>query len=270
MTQASEFCTKLGETYRSLNELNIVIENLSRFEQALFADCNSNPQDIYTLGSKVSECYESTATKIRILQTIVDAMITSETEDSLEASLPSNEEVQNLLTTFFKGKIKTKASPIPPNCGCYAHRNKTPSKGHFICYKSGKLKYLLMVVLSFKESVTVAYDPTELQAGTIQLQSNQWNPLPTMIPEKPSSRWEYPKNSMVLALYPRDDELRWTSEFYPAKVIQRPSDLDKNSSDENYVRGYQLDFGENDRDIQLVPEQFVVFYAPDWKKDDGF
>ena len=269
MNQSSEFAMKLTETFQSLTELNFAIQNLSQKEQAFYAEFNPRTSDILSLGTKIKESYESTINKVRKLQTMVDSMITPETEGKLEASLPSNEEVQNLLTTFFKGKIKTKQSPIPPNCGCWAHRTKQPTKGHFICYRCGKLKYLLMVVLSFKDGVCVAYDPTELSAGTIELKLDQWNPLPTMIPEKPSSRWEHPKNSMVLALYPRDDDLHWTSEFYPAKVIQRPVDQDKNSSDENYIRGYQLDFGENEPDIQIVPEQFVVSYAPDWKKDDG-
>jgi hypothetical protein len=254
--EQSDFSSKLTDTYRALSELNIAIRALASEEEKLYSTPNPTTTDIQILGGQIKESYQSALSKISILRGMVDNLITTENDGSMEMILPSNEDAQNLLKTFIKGKVKLRAPPIPTNAGCYSWKLKTLQTGQFICYKAGPEEYILMVVLSFENETCLAYDPTDLKSGFKELEKDSWIPMPTVLPEKAIARWEFQKNADVLALYPNEgDELGWTTVFYPAKVINRPCDQD---NDPGTIRGYDLDFSQDGNDIRRVPEQFVV------------
>jgi hypothetical protein len=171
-----------------------------------------------------------------------------------------------MLKTFFIGKIKTRGSPMPIYCGCYAWKVKNPHYGHFICARMNG-SFLLMIVSSFEHQICSAFDPTNIADGIklISLVEEDWTPLPTVIPDRPLGRWEHSKDAVVLSLWNEtgsDDG--WSTEFFTAKVVARPSDRAGESE-----RGYLLNFCEsvNERDaVRIVPEQFVVGFPNEWKK----
>ncbi|EAY20641.1 hypothetical protein TVAG_163370 [Trichomonas vaginalis G3] len=259
-----ELINKINEAYSSLSDVNTFIASLAKTEEAFFASIYPSTLEIQGLERSILDSYDNAQNKVRTLHTVLESLLKLDKSDTGEQNLPSHEEVQNLLTTFFKGKIKTKSAPLPMHCGCYSYKLKTPAPGSFVCHHSEKGN-ILMTVLSYKNNVCSVYDPTDIAAGinVIDLQENEWTPLPIVIPEKPISRWEYAKGADVLALWPNEgDELGWTTVFYPAKVCQRPYDQADDGS-ENFVRGYLLDFGEGSTSI--VPEQFVVNYPDAWR-----
>lgn len=256
--EQEEFSSKINDTYKSLIDLNNAIRALSMEEEKFYSIPAATTTEIQNLGTQITESYRSVLNKVQTLRSIVERMISAENDGSTETSLPSNEDAQNLLKTFIKGKVKMMPAPLRPYAGCHSWRLKNLTKGQFICHKSAENEYILMVVLSFENNECIAYDPTDLKSGFKKLEENSWVPLPTVIPEKATARWEFQKNAVVLALYPNvEDELGWTTVFYQATVISRPCDP---SIIPGSVRGYDLDFSEDRSDIRRVPEQFVVKY----------
>lgn len=265
-TLKKDLVTKINEAYSSLSDLNTFIASLAKTEEAFFQSINPSTLEIQGLEKSILDSYDNAQNKVHTLFTVIESLIQIDRIDNGEQNLPTQEEVQNLLITFFKGKIKTKSAPLPPYCGCLSYKLKNPAPGSFICHHSDKGN-ILMTVLSFKNNILSVYDPTDIQSGIniIDLKDGEWVPLPIIIPEKPIARWEYAIGVDVLALWPNEgDELGWTTVFYPAKVRSRPYDQTDNGSDK-FVRGYLLDFGEGNQSI--VPEQFVVNYPEPWQKE---
>ncbi|OHT10211.1 hypothetical protein TRFO_20495 [Tritrichomonas foetus] len=183
--------------------------------------------------------------------------------NSNENRLPSVKDVKENLKSFFIDKIKTKSSPIPTYCGCYAYKNRNIKEGSFICARiitDGKSHFYLYMTTKHENGFCEAFDPTaddlEKEIKVVQFKDDDWTPLPTIIPERPIKRWEHTKSSTVLSLFPEAGE--WTTEFYLAKVLAQPSE--RSDSDE---RGYELEFEDNS--VHIVSEKFVVYYPPHWK-----
>ena len=76
-----------------------------------------------------------------------------------------------------------------------------------------------------------------------------WTPISKYFVERVHQRYEFTKNTTVLAIpdYENNDIF-----FSSATVIQRPSDR----KDQDAIRGYILYFDDGQQ--RFVPEQFVV------------
>ena len=74
-----------------------------------------------------------------------------------------------------------------------------------------------MMVYKYENDTVYIIDTYANSSTTdvIELKSDQWTPLPTIIPEKPTARWEHAKNDKVLALMP----VERSRTFFPAIVI---------------------------------------------------
>ena len=261
--QNRDLIQKINETIINVNDLNTNLQILSKKENNFYQNpVPSLVDEIQNLEIKISDCYSSSINNVSTVISILDLLLTQNHTESTGNSqtLPSKEEVINLMTNFFKGKIKTRPAPIPVNCGCYAHRQKNPNYGQFICVNQ-KTQFILMIVLHCENDICSAYDPTDIENGihSIQLSSEQWTPLPTIIPERPLARWEHTRGSKVLSLWPNGSD--WTTVFYLATVISRPCDQTDQDT-ELKGRGYELDFG--DESIHTVPEQFIAYLPPNW------
>jgi hypothetical protein len=120
-----------------------------------------------------------------------------------------------------------------------------------------------MVVLALHGDACTAYDAADV-ARLARLDKEQWVPLRTTIPERPTARVEHARGSTVLALWnPTGRADDWTTEFFSAAVVARPCDRAPGDA-----RGYLLDFGhlgpaDGRREI-VVPEQFVVADSEGW------
>ncbi|KAH0786955.1 hypothetical protein GPJ56_008953 [Histomonas meleagridis] len=108
--------------------------------------------------------------------------------------------------------------------------------------------------------ICYAFDPsTYPKFKIIPLKKNEWSPLPTIIPEHPSPRYEHPKGAKVLSLWMNQESNQWSSIFYTATVSKRPCDRYKNDTED---RGYELTFF--DGTTQVVPEKFIVSSKDKW------
>ncbi|OHT07851.1 hypothetical protein TRFO_23796 [Tritrichomonas foetus] len=258
-----ELVTNLEMIHKNIKDLNHNIITLSKSEH----DFNQNPSllIIDTIDKQevtIANSFHSIVKHFKETLLILNSLINEEENQIVNNSLrvPTTGEIQTMLNEFLKGNIKRCSAPYPTNCGCYAQKIKKPHPGDFICANYNN-SFILMIVLKFEKQICYVCDPTtnESKLAIIELKIDDWTPLPTIIPETPISRYEHWRQSEVLALWQENGE--WTTVFYPAKVVKRPSD--KPSDDQ--VRGYTLDFGENM--VINVPEQFIVWYPESWQKD---
>jgi hypothetical protein len=116
-----------------------------------------------------------------------------------------------------------------------------------------------MIVLGYSDGVCSVFDPTDLESkiDIIKLKESEWILMPTSLPQHTDPEFEYPVGSPVLSLWHDTGRLDWTTEFYPAKVTERPSQLLEHG------RVYSLSFG--DAADMYVPQQFVLAFPPHWQ-----
>jgi hypothetical protein len=263
-----KFLKKLVETRTGIDTLSQSIRSMAVREQVLqqySPDVTAKVAEIQRVQRMIDQQYTDAQQGVKELMQILDTLL-SQSQQSVAPSgsgpaVPSPDEVQAMMHAFFKGNIKKRSAPIPTYCGCYAWRNPGARYGDFVCAKI-RNSYILMIVIQFTNNTCSVFDPTDVDDGVkiVELQKEEWTPLPTVIPEKPLKRWEHGKDSTVLSLWPNGDE--WTTEFYKATVRQQPCERMDNEE-----RGYSLDFGEDTKVI--VPEKFVVAFPDIWRLQEG-
>ncbi|EAY21641.1 hypothetical protein TVAG_014080 [Trichomonas vaginalis G3] len=259
---SSNLMTKLKETINYVTTLNQLVTQIKQIEtdfyqnpgQGIAKECETY-QGI--IGQTYDKSIDSVNTTINAIEQILEQR--SKSGSRVETSMPTREELDGLLLNLFHGKPKTRHAPIPNYCGCYAYRSRTPSQNQFVCANINR-QFLLMMVYKYENDTVYVIDPYTNSSNTdvIELKSDQWTPLPTIIPEKPIARWEHAKNAKVLALMPAEG----SRTFFPATVIARPYDIVSDGNPDQ-IRGYQLDFGDDDP--RIIPEQFVVNFPENWK-----
>ncbi|OHT12508.1 hypothetical protein TRFO_17536 [Tritrichomonas foetus] len=265
MSNLSQFTTKLNQTFNSIDMVNQLIVAISTGETSFRQNQNlSKAEEIGRQINTASGHYKISLENVKSLINIVDELIakSNESNGSYTLSIPSAESVKDMLKSFFMGRIKTRSSPMPMNCGCYAFKVKNPKPNSFVCARYND-QFALMIVVSFVNQILKVIDPSDSENGgqnVIELTNEDWTPLPTAIPDKPISRWEHSKDSLVLSLFKQtESDDSWTMSFYTAKVLQRPCDKTPDQGE----RGYTLDFDNGI--VQNVPEQFVVNLPDAWK-----
>ena len=249
----------LKDTVKCVRELNQIVSTMPQKEEFFFQNpVASLAEEIKHNQQMISEHYNKSVERVNAAIAEIETLLEKKSSGKTEQALPTKEEIHSLLLNLWKGKPKTRAPPIPNYCGCYAYRAKTTSPNNFICANTGN-SFVLMIVYKFENDLVYAYDPDDPNdpVRIIKLTADKWTPLPTIIPEKPLARWEYAKQTKVLALCPTNDT--WSTNFYPAVVISRPCD---SVGDEEVKRGYKLDFGDEE---YIVPEQYVVNFPDNWK-----
>ncbi|KAK8887244.1 hypothetical protein M9Y10_038282 [Tritrichomonas musculus] len=262
----NEFIKKLNILKLSIDQLDNDIKAIAVHE--LHFQPNKNDyqtkhvvNEIRKFNGLIVKQYEASINSAKDLIQYVGQMIQEANKEkpvSNEQKIPTKAEITAIMHDFFTSKIKTKQSPMPVYCGCYAANYKVPKEGHFVCARIDG-NFFLMIVLNYADGICSVYDPTDVESDIkiIQLKNDDWTPLPTIIPERPAKRWEHSKGSTVLSLWPIQDG-SWTTAFYPATVKLQP--CERADAD---VRGYELDFGDNQ--LHVVPEKFVVTFPEQWQ-----
>ncbi|OHT13554.1 hypothetical protein TRFO_03300 [Tritrichomonas foetus] len=266
MNNQNEFIQKLNLLKVSIDQLDSDIKSIAAHE--LHFQPNKNDyqtkhvvEEIRKINTLIMKQYDISVNSAKDLSQCVDHMLSETKKEkpvAQEHQFPTKDEVSAMMQDFFKSKIKTRLSPIPMYCGCYAFRNKTPKEGHFVCaHIDGN--FILMIVSHFEDGICSVFDPTDFDSEIkiIKLKNDEWTPLPTIIPERPIKRWEHAKDSTVLSLWPNQDGT-WTTAFYKATVKLQPCDRADNED-----RGYELDFGDNM--VHVVPEKFIVTFPEGWQ-----
>jgi hypothetical protein len=262
----SDFFHLLQDVRHSVNTIDGTIESVKRLEQQAQqspSEAQAKIQSIERVATIVDGQYDEAQQLIGSVLKLLEAMRTAVPSHSPApfdaASLPSASEVQRNLLDFFRGDIKRMIAPIPNYAGCYARRIPNVAPGSFVCARL-RNAYVLMVMWRSDGNAYDLYDPGDLSDGVkpVTLPKEDWTPLPTIITEKPLKRWEYSKNSPVLALRRSGDA--WTTEFFQAVIAQQPCER----PDEE-PRGYRLRFEDGE---QIVPEKFVAVYSEEWRRAD--
>lgn len=257
---------KVQSALNTVNEQNSFIQNLAKKEQQFLLEPIPHAiEDIQKYENHVDQNYDKALSTIADILKEIDSALkqnSSYAQTETAKPLPSRAEVDAMLYSFYKEKIKTKAAPIPTYCGCYANRCKTLSYGNFVCARYQN-QYLLMIVHQADNDSVECINPKDPSGvQVVRLPLDQITPLPRLIPEKPLARWEHARQANVLSLWPLDNG-EWTSTFFPAVVVDRPCDRQDANSPDN-PRGYKLSFSD---DQFIVPEQFVVTFPDQWKND---
>lgn len=267
MINQNEFIKKLNALKVSIDQLDNDIKAIAVHElhfQPNKNDYQTNHvvNEIKKFNGLIVKQYETSISNAKDLLQFVNHMLQEANKEKLvtssEQQIPTKAAIAAIMHDFFTSKIKTKAPPTPVYCGCYAFRNKIPKEGHFVCARIDG-SFILMIVAHYADGICSVYDPTDEnnEIKIIKLKNEDWTPLPTIIPERPIKRWEHPKDSTVLSLWPTQDG-SWTTVFYPATVKLQPCERA-----EAELRGYELDFGDNQ--LHIVPEKFVVTYPEQWQ-----
>jgi hypothetical protein len=221
------FVRKLAETRGIIDTLSYSLKSMEARElgiQQHTTDAQSKAAEIQRLYLTINQQYTDTQQSIRDLLQLTESLLSSAPIESSPVGppvLPTPEDVQIMMNGFFKGDIKKRSAPMPIYCGCYAWRNPQAHPGHFVCGNC-RNSYILMIVINFENEICSVFDPTDVDDGikVVHLKKEEWTPLATVIPEKPIKRWEHPKDSTVLSLWPNGNE--WTTEFYKATVKLQP------------------------------------------------
>ncbi|KAK8889710.1 hypothetical protein M9Y10_034463 [Tritrichomonas musculus] len=259
---------QIKQTKEKIHSLNEKIKQMAEHESHFLSNqdesqYNEINRTYHLIFGGFQDSIEAVQQMVNVLKVLRDEFNTSPSD---ELQLPTTEKIKQMLRSFFKGSIKTKASPLPLYCGCYAYKLKDLKEGNFICARiissDNKPHYYLYIVAKYANDICEAYDPekADTEMKLISLKEGEWTPLPTVIPERPLKRWEHSKDSEVLSLFQEDDE--WTTEFYPAKVLVIP--WQRQNED---IRGYELEF-EGSSSKHIVPENFIVQYSKMWKEAD--
>jgi hypothetical protein len=263
----ADLCKQMSEAVEDIKQLNTCLMGLGQVEgQWRVTPTSMLAEDLLRCDTNVLNLYDKSIKVVTSLLSAVEKLgdqVTT-TDGSPAVSLPTPEEARNKLAAFFLSKPQTRTSPLPVYTGCRASGRRSVPPGQFICARWRDAFCLMIVVTQPSEGVCIAYSPTAQYRGRqqfvepMQFEGNSWTPLPTVFPEKPQQRWEFARDTQVLALWkPADGE--WTTEFYEAKVVSRPSDR---ANEE--VRGYLLAFTEFGQAV--IPEQYVVADASIWPK----
>ena len=187
---------------------------------------------------------------------------TSGSDRSKNNKMPAREEAEQLLKDYFDGKIEKRASPIPNYSGCHAVKileakgRHDRLRNHFICVRRGGAFLLHVLTQLENDGSCVAFDPTSRELNVETFPAGEWTPLPIVIPEKPTKRWEYKPDPTKKMLTAKKVDGKWTTEFYMAYLRQGPSDRPNET-----VRGYTV---ECDGETFVVPEMYVVQPPDEW------
>lgn len=259
-----EFLQKFGFTMDSISKLNnLVVAFTTREHNFHNNPTYQNADDLIRILAEIRKYYNISIDQVNTMVDVVDTMMNQDDtymKQNEEEFLSLNRsDVDKLMQEFFTAPIKTRPAPIPPNCGCYANKCKSPQRGHFICANQNDI-FILMIVTHYENGIVTAIDPSDQSLTQVRLANDDWTPLPLFIPEKPLRRWEFTKSTRVLSLYPNGS--KWTTEFHKAVVKLCPCDRI-----EDEERGYLLDFGD---DLILVPEKFVAFFPDSWQRKVGY
>ncbi|OHT12395.1 hypothetical protein TRFO_17759 [Tritrichomonas foetus] len=165
-------------------------------------------------------------------------------------TIPSKEELKDRFNEFLQMQLPTVSSPYPHLCGALAWpSDKIVPNNSFVCAPNGDL-YILAIVLGF-DPETYTYQVTDAlpedEVIVFDVQADKVIPLPTSLPARKNKLVIFPVKSRVLALW--FDDLGWTSVFYPATVLQQPT---------NNTSMYNLKFDGDPPISAPIPERFVV------------
>ncbi|EAY23229.1 hypothetical protein TVAG_185350 [Trichomonas vaginalis G3] len=246
---------KLKETILAIHNLDIATKQAMNIEEQFNKQpTTTSATDCDNFYKKIDESFQQSIEHIiESISSVGSAIAQKKSNLSAEERLPQKFEVDALLFSFYFGKPKYVGSPIPTHCGCFAYKIKKLFPNMFICFKNNT-NFMLMIIHNVNETSIDAYDPYDPNPTPqlVTLTSEQWTPLPVIIPMKPSKRWEFTRTEKVLAL----PHIEHSHIFYPATVIYTPADA------QSETRGYTLDiegYGQ-----QVIPEQYVIKIPPSW------
>lgn len=230
----------------------------------------SNPslaaaEEFQKIDVSTTECYKTSLQSVSTVLSCIEMLMKQEGANQIGEHRTTESEVSSKLANFFLGRIKTKPPPLHEYHGCFPHKATTFRRDQFICAKAHDT-YILMIIEKWENKICTAYDPTNIAGGIRleQLPEGTWTPLPTILPNLPHGRWEFPCGAPVLSLMVEPGKMsNWSCEFYKAVVVARPCD----GIPEGQERGYLLNFGTEDNPmIARIPEQFVVAHPQVWQK----
>lgn len=251
----------------AITRLNECLISIEQTEQRFARDPTHVTIDAQKLEAEVRKQYRQ---GIERIQSVLNYEMT--TPDIPVGTPTTDADLHNLLRKYFLEEIKTKGTPTPSSCGCWARKVTEYRPGNIICARSDG-KFRLMIVKEWTPQLILAYDMSDSTATdgnykVCELQPEDTTLLPTMIPRKPVARWEHTTRSTVLALPIERDMKSWPTIFEQAIVVSRPCDghYDEGTGARE-KRGYLLEFIEGPDTVRrVVPEQFVAYYRENWQK----
>lgn len=167
--------------------------------------------------------------------------------------VPTKEELQQKFSEFIELKLPQVFNPYPHLCGALPWpSDKIVPNGTYVCVPCDE-QYILAIILCF-DPETYTYKVTdaapESDVEVFSVSADKVIPLPTSLPVRRNKLVTFPHKAHVLALW--KDEIGWTSVFYPAVVVNQPT------NNSNYMLKFDGEFPIS----ALIPERFVV-KAPD-------
>jgi hypothetical protein len=257
MCEIRDLITELVKVQSNIRSLDSLISGLSSEEDSFTVNPNyESAQKIAGFQDAVDDQYCKAREFVKSLCSVIDRMVDGN-DIADESRLPDLGEAQADLSAFLRGDIRihyrTRAVSNEEHIA-----SLIPHRGDLVCAKCNG-SFFLMIVLGYTDEICSVFDPTDQDSGMIvvKLRKSEWIPLPRSIPERANPDFEYPIGSSVLSLWHETGHMDWTTEFYPAKVIERPSELLE------VGRVYSLSFGDGP-DI-FVPEQFVLSFPSEWR-----
>jgi hypothetical protein len=118
----------------------------------------------------------------------------------------------------------------------------------------------MIVIHCQSDEIRIVDNPADVKNSveSMELEENVWTSRPILIPDRPLTRWEVSRESLVLVLW-KPGEGDWITQYYEAKVMKRLYD---ETGEE--MRSYFLDLKESGK--LIMPEHFIVADATRWKK----
>ena len=264
----SEFI-KIKQTELAIQELNSLLGLVMKNEE----NFKKNPtlplaKEIKKFTETTIEQFDKSINSIdQTLRQIEELILQKSSANTTDNQIFSKKEISHLLYNFFKSPIKTASYPLPSFTGCQASKRTNIQRGDFICVRVAPTEFRLMLAVQLNGSnlSCIAPDDSNDEPAVLELARSEWTPLPIVVPEKPSQRFEFARQANVLALIESNDGYIQT-QFSPAIVISRPSDLQNtpNARNSNNETLYQVK--TYDEVISFVPQKFVVIFNENWKK----
>jgi hypothetical protein len=275
MSAADQIPRGLDELFSSVSGLNEALRTVSQISRGFMdssraADrkAHDDARRIRMLDEKIQKFYATSTDQVNaLLEKLNSAMTDRVSGASGDKQIPDVRDVPKIMHSFFFRQLKTRTSPQPNHCGCYAYK-RAAHAGDFICARDHGLFCLMIIISCEVEGNCTAFHPTDLENGiqAVEISKEDFTLLPIVLPDRPLRRWEHARDTIVLSLWNENEEsdveaeARWTTEFFKARVVEQPCD----NESESRPRGYILDFGEERPNHRLVPEKFVVQKREGW------
>lgn len=250
---AKELDLNLSNASRSLLSLTQMLDQTAAMEKSFFL--NPDQKIAGNLKNQYKSAlvgYDEAIGRLDLAIKSLSEKVSKSQNITPDSGYPINKRINKILYKYFKEQPKyTKDQKLLRFAGVNAKKIETLEPGDLVCANTDESTYRLLIVKSPKGNSYDFLDPSgdSENSDCISLPKEKWTPIPKYFVEKVHPRYEFTKNSSVLAILDYKDN---GLSFSRATVVERPSDR----KDQDSSRGYILFFDDGER--SFVPEQFVV------------